>query len=461
METSMLRLAGQNQAGRRGGRIRALIIAEAANPEWVSVPLVGWKHARSVLDLVDGHIVTQVRNAQAIARSGLHHSRFTTIDSERLANPVHRLIKRIKGGDGKGWTTGMAFNLLSYLYFEELVWKRFAPEIRAGKYDIVHRVTPLSPTLPSTMAARCAGAGVPFVVGPLNGGVPWPRWFDRERRLEKEWLSYVRGVHRLAPGHRGMLRHASALVVGSSDVLRQIPHQYRRKCVYIPENGVDMANFPGPNVRERSGPLHIVFAGRLVPYKGADMLIEAAAPFVQAGSVMVSVIGDGPERPRLERMVAELKLQEGVRLFGWVNQSDVATRMADADLFVFPSIREFGGAVVLEAMAMGVPPVVVDYGGPGDLVTLDVGFKVPVGPREEIVTSVRGVIDRVLKDRSVLKEMGQRGRDRIQRLFTWEAKAAQTRRIYESVLAEQPLPAFGFLDELSSVDSAEREGAVA
>src|SRR5258708_2260708 len=98
---------------------RVLQIAEAANPEWSSVPLEGWSLSRALAKLTDAHLVTHVRNQEAIARAGLIEGKnFTTIDNEHVASPVYKLASRLRGGDGKGWTTLMAFSSLTYYSFE-------------------------------------------------------------------------------------------------------------------------------------------------------------------------------------------------------------------------------------------------------------------------------------------------------------------------------------------------------
>jgi glycosyltransferase involved in cell wall biosynthesis len=422
---------------------RVLIVAEAANPEWVSVPLVGWSLASNLREVADVHIVTQVRNREAFLRAGLIEGKdFTSIDSEAFAAPLWRLAWALGIKEGKGWTIAQAIQLVADRFFDHLVWKRFGPEIKAKRYDIVHRVTPLSPTIGSASAAKVAKAGVAYVVGPLNGGVPWPKAFDAERRREREWLSYIRGAYKLIPSNRAMLRAASAILVGSRHTASEIPAAFQDRCIYLPENAIDPARFDLHSEITRGETLRLGFVGRLVPYKGADMLLEAAADLVRSGRAVIDLVGDGPMMAQLRDQAKALGIESGVNFHGWKAHHEVQGILKSCHLLAFPSIREFGGGVVLEAMALGVAPLIVDYAGPGELVQPGFGFKVPLGTRAEIVAAFRAELHRLDHDRDSIATAGKAARARILQHFTWAAKAGQIAKVYDWVLRRGEKPSF-------------------
>ncbi|MEM6469679.1 MAG: glycosyltransferase [Planctomycetota bacterium] len=416
--------------------MRVLLLAEACNPEQVSVPLVGYSHCMAIRRQqgVEAKLVTQIRNRDALTRAGLKEDQdFVCIDTERIAAPAHRLATRLRGGSGKGWTTVMAIRSMTYPFFERQVWKQFKASFQSGRYDAVHRVTPLSPTTPSILAKRLSRLKIPLIIGPLNGGVPWPKQFDAIRRQEKEWLSYVRSAYRLLPGYNSTRNHASAILVGSRDTMHQIPERYRHKCIYLPENGIDPNRFTARREREANGPLRLIFVGRLVPYKGADMLIQAAADILRSDAARLEVIGDGPERSNLQVLAKRLGVTDQVTFRGNIEHADVQHRMADSDLLVFPSIREFGGAVALEAMAVGLVPMVVSYGGLAELVTDETGFRIPIGRRDEIVRNLRHMLVQLVADPSPIEARSRIVRAMVDRSFTWDAKAKQVMEVYRRV----------------------------
>lgn len=423
-------------------RPRVLILAEAANPEMVSVPLVGWSLAEALRSVADIHLVTQSRNREAILRAGWVEGRdFTIIDSERVARPLWRLTNLLGVGasSGKGWTVSQAISVLSDAYFDRVAWKTLGARVKAGEWDIVHRVTPLSPIKPSRFGRRAASAGVPFVMGPLNGGVPWPAGYERQRGKEREWLSKLRGAVRLIPGRRATWRAASAILVGSRHTGSEVVADCQHKVIYIPENGINPDRFPSSAVSKRSeGPLRACFVGRLVPYKMPDLLIEAAAPLLASGKMRLDVIGNGPMLQELQEMVRQKELTSQVTFHGFLPHTEVAQAMRDCDVLTFPSIREFGGGVVLEAMALGLPPLVVDYAGPGELVDSAIGYKIPICRADELAVRLRATLEQIVMNPAVLSELSQAAKNRVHEKFLWSRKAEQISDVYAWVLGGRP-----------------------
>jgi glycosyltransferase involved in cell wall biosynthesis len=422
-----------------------LLIAELANPAWISVPLEGWCHARALARLADVHLVTHARNRANITAAGLADGRdFSALGPVAFERPLARLVAWLRGDQSSGWTLSTAADSLLYYFFERRVWRRFGAAVRAGAYDIVHRLTPLTPTAQSPLAGQCRRAGVPFVLGPLNGGLPWPRGFSSELRRQRDWLSHVRDGHKLMPYYRATRRDAAAIVAGSRATWEQLPRWALSKAVYIPENGILPERFGGARDRPAQLPLRVAFLGRLVPYKGADILIEAAAPLVREGRVTLEVIGEGPELPRLRALSASAGLGPGmIRFPGWVRHEALQQHLAEFDVLGFPSVREFGGAVVLEAMALGLVPLVVDYGGPGEHVTPATGIAVALGSREQLVARVRQALAALADDPGAVRSIGARARRRALELYSWDAKARQMLEVWRWVLGQRDKPEFG------------------
>jgi glycosyltransferase involved in cell wall biosynthesis len=411
-----------------------LLLAEACNPDWVSIPLEGWSLARAIQDLTGGHLVTQIRNREALLRAGLTEGRdFTAIDSEAVAAKTYKWAQFLGGKSGKAWTVNTALSSLSYRHFEKLLWEQFGDRIKRHEFDLVHRITPVSPTISSRLATWCRKAGVPMVIGPINGGLPWPPGFAATLGQEREWLSHVRGVHRMMPGYRSTRRDAAAILCGSKYTLSEQPPEFADKCSYVPENAVDPKRFCIRRTRAAQRPIRAVFVGRLVPYKGPDMLLEAAMPLVKSGDLTIDLIGDGPMKAELEQLISANGLAGGVKMCGWVNHAELPARLAEMDLLTFPSIREFGGAVVLEAMAAGVVPIVVDYGGPGELATAETGFLIPLGSRQQIVAELRRILSEIASDPAMIDQRSPLARRRVEEHFTWPVKAKQILQIYQYV----------------------------
>jgi glycosyltransferase involved in cell wall biosynthesis len=120
-------------------------------------------------------------------------------------------------------------------------------------------------------------------------------------------------------------------------------------------------------------------------------------------------------------------------------------KMRECRLLLFPSIREFGGGVVLEAMALGVVPVVIDYAGPGELVTEDVGIKIPLGTRAEIIKRLYQVVSDICGNPQQLAAKRLAAQALVHEHFTWEAKARRIIKVYNWTLGRASKPDFAHL----------------
>jgi glycosyltransferase involved in cell wall biosynthesis len=111
-------------------------------------------------------------------------------------------------------------------------------------------------------------------------------------------------------------------------------------------------------------------------------------------------------------------------------------------VFAFPSIREFGGAVAMEAMAVGTVPIVVNYGGPAEIVTPGSGYLIELGSRQEIIERFRATLRDIAQRPEQLAAKAALGIRRVREQFTWDAKAKQTLRVYEWVTGRGAKPDF-------------------
>lgn len=320
--------------------------------------------------------------------------------------------------------------------------KKFKGELLKGNYDIVHRITPVSPTAPSYLAKKLKKIGVPFVVGPLNGGVAWPDEFDELRKKEKEWLTKVRNFYKFLPGYTALRRDASAIICGSIATQNEMPSSAAGKLFYLPENGIDTERFSKVSSSGFNYPIKAVFIGRLVPYKGADMAIQAMKGLLQQGKMTYDIYGNGPEEENLKSLVKREGLEQYVTVHGFVPHELLQSKLLESDILVFPSIREFGGGVVLEAMATGIVPVVVDYAGPTELVNESSGYKVAISDRTQLIRNLENTLEEIASNPERLALKRAECLRRIQQHYTWQAKVDQINEVYMWTLGQGLKPKF-------------------
>jgi len=293
--------------------------------------------------------------------------------------------------------------------------------------------------LPSPFAFFLRKGPIPFVIGPVNGGLPWPPGF-RQLNNQKEWVSNLRNLYRYLPFARSTYRHAAAIIAASSQTYAEFA-AYRDKLFFIPEPGIARSLcFGDSRSPEPGAKLDLIFVGGLVPRKACDLALRAAAPLLRSDLARFTVVGDGPERDRLEQLTRSLGIEKAVSFCGWISHAEVLRRLRSADVLVFPSVRDNGAGIVFEALGTGSVPVVADFGGPGDIVHSGVGYKVPLTNEIDIVSQMERILRDLAGNRDLLNRLRQQGMSYVREQLTWDAKAESVTRVLNWAVRRGPKP---------------------
>jgi glycosyltransferase involved in cell wall biosynthesis len=419
-------------------RLRILLLVPDCNPKGVSMPYVTYSHAAALAQL---HDVTLVVGKPSEDRTRGAKAQFRTIEVVRMpwldriyAWSLRRIFKY--NFDSQVLT---AFGYPFAIAFEWRAWRQLRRRIFAGEFDVVLRIMPMTVVLPSPFAFFLRKGPIPFVIGPLNGGLPWPPGFSQLEN-QKEWIANLRHLYRYLPFARSTYRHAAAIIVASSQTYSEFA-EYNDKLFFVPEPGIARSLCYGDSRSpEPEAKLELIFVGGLVPRKACDLALRAAAPLSRRDLARFTVVGDGPERERLEQLARSLGIEKAVSFCGWLSHAEVLDRLRSADVFVFPSLRDNGAGVVFEALGTGAVPVVADFGGPGDIVHPEVGYKVALTNENDIVAQMEKILAELAHNRDRLEQLREQGMTYVRECLTWDAKAQSTTRVLNWVVRRGPKP---------------------
>jgi glycosyltransferase involved in cell wall biosynthesis len=410
-----------------------VLAAYQCAPGQGSVSQIGWEWYHRLARRRPVLLVTHVRNREHIEASAERpaNADILYIDTEWFAGPLFRLARRLFPRSEHGV---FLIASLDFFLFDWLALRALRRRLRAGtRPSLVHVVTPVTLAAPSALHRL----GLPLVRGPLNCGLQSPKGFDRQLRDESPWVIRLRELPRLLDGLIGASRNASLFLTATRATRLDVPRRYRARTRMMLENGIALEHFPAlpwPPAPGQAEPLRVLFVGRMITLKGVEMLLEAVSRLKRRGiPVALTLVGDGPARDDWERLTRSLELGDAVRFTGALAREDVQRAMRDCHVFCLPSVRESGGAVLLEAMATARPVIALDHGGPAELVDDAVGRAIPLQDPAQVIGDLERTLAEVAASPAAWAERGIRGRARVERRYTWESKIAAAEILYEQL----------------------------
>ncbi|WP_395012023.1 glycosyltransferase family 4 protein [Undibacterium sp.] len=410
-----------------------LLVAYQCGPGMGSVSQIGWEW---FVRLGVNHkltLVTHERNRSAISSNENSQSReIIYIDTEWFAGPLYRCAKRLFPTSEH---SVFLISSLDYFLFDLIAYFKLKRALKAGAdWQLTHRVTPVTLAAPTWLGRL----GIPLLVGPLNSGLGSPAGFDRILKRESVWLIQLRKIGSLFDHVIGSTKRVARMLIATKTTLQAVASKHQVRCHMMLENGVNLDHFSmsaWPNNPSQSNPLRVLFVGRLIPLKGVDMLIEAICAMKKNNlAVHVDIIGDGPMLSEWTALVAHHKLSDQVKFLGAQDSNAVASAMHGCHVLCLPSVRESGGAVLLEAMSCGRPVIALNYGGPSEIINESIGALIPMQTPEQVIQDLEKTLTDIIASPSQWQKKGCAARQATEDHYSWNAKIDAIESHYQALI---------------------------
>lgn len=392
--------------------MRVLLSLYACEPDVGSEPGGGWNWA-CALALEGCEVVALVpSNLRAV------------LEEELERRPRPRLhFDFVDFCPGRGWDSHVA-----YARWQIAVYRHARSLLRHQRFDVVHHVTYGSLTGGSLLGRL----GVPFVFGPVGGAqvaeAALAPWFGTAWRSERRRAWYARHA-RLSPLAQSAIRGASLVLATNRDTEEMAHAMGAVRVERFLDSGLP-DDFGSSRVAmgKSDGARRVLWVGSMRPCKGANLSVSA---FAAAGleDAQLIVVGDGPCRKEVEALVDELAIRRHVQFTGRLSWERVQEEYSLADAFLFTSLRDSFGSQILEAMAFGLPSVILDHHA-ASVLPDDAVRKVPVDEPKPLVTALGRALRDVLDVESSRRSM-RRGALDLAARQSWRQRAIRMVELYE------------------------------
>jgi glycosyltransferase involved in cell wall biosynthesis len=422
---------------------RARVLASAftccpeANPGFTGgEDVLGWNLIQQISKHHDLWVITQAEDREAIEWQiqvqGITGINFEFVDLPSWLKP----FLKIQGGH----------QIYNYLWQVRTYFTARRLHKRLN-FDLFHHVTYANDWMASYIGALLP---VPYVRGPGGGAQRTPPSLMNEYTAKGRFWERVRTIgqwfFRHDPFFIAGQRRASALLLCNKDSMAAIHFRWTSKVHLYPvsgvpledlelaKNGIPSADHSLSNAPSNT-PFKVISAGSLIRVKGFGLTLKAFKEFNDKHpNSQLTIVGGGPERPRLEELIHRFNLEDKVILTGAMPRLELMKMMAASSVMLFTSLRDGGGTVVIEAMSTGTPVVCLDSGGPGLHVTEECGIKIEPSSPEATTTALADAIESLYSDPKLLADLGKAAHEKAAQMYAWEHLGERLMKIYNPVL---------------------------
>jgi glycosyltransferase involved in cell wall biosynthesis len=269
----------------------------------------------------------------------------------------------------------------------------------------------------------------PFIFGSVGGGESAPLKLTFScGGLKNTIFDLIRlitnHVANALPWHQGLYQKAHVLVAATKETAQFFPNNCKRKTIIATNIGVpDFLDIKKQDHTPCSSPVKLLYVGRFIYWKGITLLLKALKECKKNGvSFELTLIGEGSEKSDWQKLAQKLGIASSITWENWMSREDLTTYYQQADYFVFPSLHDSGGNVLVEAMANALPVICFDLGGPGILINNTCGVVVKARHKstQNVINDLAGAIEMVA-GAPKLREMLSYGALTQVHSYTWQA----------------------------------------
>jgi glycosyltransferase involved in cell wall biosynthesis len=216
--------------------------------------------------------------------------------------------------------------------------------------------------------------------------------------------------------------HRSKLIFTTTQQTKNLISKCYWHKTFIETNiGVEVTDQQKPEDSKNST-TNLLFVGRFIYWKGITLLIEALGLVTEKlPNVKMALVGEGADLERLKNLITKKSLEKNTKIILWLEQSELKKYYQESDIFVFPSLHDSSGNVLLEAMSNGLPIICFDNAGPGFIVDETSGLKIDLNNKSAntIIEELAESITKLANDTELRQKLSQGALERVKE-FTWE-----------------------------------------
>ena len=290
---------------------------------------------------------------------------------------------------------------------------QMAEGLAGGEPCVIWQTEPNSPVAPRALSSTHTN-----VMGPINGNIYYPESFRQNESALARWRRRTHmPLQRLQRATYSSLKRAQLILVAGGERTRQslvTAGCEPARMIDTHDCGVDRALLDQPRIRQEGVNPRFVQFGRLVFHKGTALVIRALQ--YTDPSICLDIVGRGPELQNCMNLAQSLGLGTRVRFLDWYpRREDLLESLGGYRGMVLPTLEDANGMVVQESMAMGLPSICLDWGGPQLLIEHGVsGFLVPAGSPDDIARGLATHMTALAQDGAMAERVSIAARERAE-----------------------------------------------